>query len=344
MMMYENMEFSVKDFSLDRKLLAGAYFTNEYSNEAAALFNPSIVVSPDQSKLSPGQTRCIMSLRAAGEGHISSIVFRNIILNQTEQPFLEETSKFAVCGDVNSETESGADISFDPGTHLSERVLYPVATYESNGMEDVRWVEFKGSDHARYFATYTAYDGKNIRPVLLQTNDFLKFNSTILKGSAAVNKNLALFPRKVNGEYQMLGRIDGRNHYILRSDDLYNWSRANMLSIPYQPWEIVQVGNNGSPIETDDGWLVITHGVGPMRRYCLGAMLLDLDDPTKVIGKSKEPIMEPTEEEREGYVPNVLYTCGAVKIEDLIYLPYAASDRYCGMATFKVSDVVDQCR
>ncbi len=196
---------------------------------------------------------------------------------------------------------------------MSERIIFPVVPAERNGVEDARFVEFRDDDGCvTYYATYTAYDGVAIRPQLLETVDFLRFKVSALHGPAIRNKGLALFPRKINGRYAMLGRQDNENLFLMFSDDLYRWDAAEILLEPAYPWEIVQIGNCGSPIETEAGWLVLTHGVGPMRQYAIGACLLDLHNPGRVIGRLHEPLLSPDASEREGYVPNVVYSCGGL--------------------------------
>jgi predicted GH43/DUF377 family glycosyl hydrolase len=215
-------------------------------------------------------------------------------------------------------------------------VIFPVTASQSNGIEDARFVEFAGSRKA-YYATYTAYTGKAIRSELLETSDFLSFRMTPLQGSAAQNKGMALFPRKLNGKYAMIARQDNENLYLIYSDDLYTWDGGRAILKPQFPWEFVQIGNCGSPIELDEGWLLLTHGVGPVRKYSIGAVLLDKADPSKVLARSAEPLVRPEPSEREGYVPNVVYTCGAMRHRDQIILPYAVSDTFSNFATITIA-------
>ena len=395
------------ELSNERKLLLGAYFTLEYSFEAAALFNPSIVPHPDQSNLPPDALRFVLSLRATGEGHISSISFRTGIVDadgsitihsprrQSIEPepepnalyekqlFERKLQELDLAGDFgrlaleglgdfftlkelqvaiglagdkitsrDQGTESVArkilalaqsnyDLQFAPDSRLSERVLFPFAPSHSNGIEDARFVLFQEDDGTRkYYATYTAYDGRLILPQFVETPDFLHFKFITLNGPAVQNKGMALFPRKINGLYAMLGRQDTRNIYIMFSDHLHFWHTTKLLLQPKFPWEIVQLGNCGSPIETEAGWLVLSHGVGPMRKYSLSAFLLDLDDPTKVIGRLREPLIQPNEEEREGYVPNVVYSCGSLAHKGRLIIPYAMSDYATTFATVKIDEVL----
>jgi predicted GH43/DUF377 family glycosyl hydrolase len=412
---YHNLLFLFDDLDIDPatiseqcKLLIGSFFTHEYSVEAAALFNPSIIEHPDQSGLSTGEKRVILSLRSTGEGHISSIVFRRGILNSagdfivrppgylieeaeiikrhvykkgnflhklremdisaelTELMIAELPEKFDYRQLVRKVSEvlknnnlspekhravektiwladAHYEVSFSLDTDISERVLFPVSETENKGIEDARFVRFRHDNgDITYYATYTAYDGVTILPKLLQTKDFYDFKVIPLHGPYAANKNLALFPRKINGKYGMLSRVDGVNNYIMFSDKIHVWEEAKILQEPHRPWEFIQIGNCGSPIETEKGWLLITHGVGPMRKYCIGASLLDLDDPTREIGRLKEPLIVPDEDEREGYVPNVVYTCGSIIHNKELVVPYAMSDYCTGFANIKLDDLLGE--
>lgn len=402
-----NMDADLLDFN--RKMLIGSYFTMEYSVDSAALFNPSIIEHPNQSGLSPNDKRVILSLRATGEGHISSIVFRTGILdkkgNFTIEPvgkMLEEaqlikrhiydkqsfTSKLQEMdfhsivppelildklGDsftyeelstsveevrasltLTSDKESlisqivwlassHYELQFSIDTNISERVIFPVSINEKNGIEDARFVKFTDDNgEVMYYATYTAYNGNTILPKLLFTKDFYHFNSLPVHGEIAQNKGMALFPRKINGKYAMLCRLDGFNNYIAFSDTINIWREANLIQQPKFPWEIIQIGNCGSPIETDKGWLVLTHGVGPMREYAIGASLFDLDNPEIEIGRLKRPLLTPNEEEREGYVPNVVYSCGSMIHNENLILPYAMSDYASTYATVNLNELLDE--
>jgi len=327
-------------FSQDQRRLMGAYFLHEYSFEAAALFNPSIVPHPDQSGVPAGGVRFVLSLRAVGEGHISSLTFRSGLISAEGDVSIEPTVRLATVPKVSKRTPvvdgETIELSFSPDHHISERVIFPVTASQSNGIEDARFVDFEGSRRT-YYATYTAYSGKAIRSELLETQDFLSFRLTPLRGTAAQNKGMALFPRKLNGQYAMIGRQDNENLYLIYSDDLYRWDGGVAILKPRFAWEFVQIGNCGSPIELEEGWLLLTHGVGPVRRYSIGAVLLDRADPSKVIARSREPLVRPEPTEREGYVPNVVYTCGALCHRDTIVLPYAVSDTFSNFATIKVS-------
>lgn len=388
-----------------KKMLIGAYFTNEYSIESAAFFNPSMVEDPDQTGLQEGEKRVIISFRATGEGHISSIVFRGGVLDRNNDLQLKSAGSLvdeaeairnfvykkeifcrklhelhidkevvnAVMEKLREEfdynelshaveetisqinpdyrqkqmlktitwlADSHYEISFSLDTGISERVIFPIAAAESNGIEDARFVKFTESDGSvKYYATYTAYNGFTIMPKLVETKDFYHFKFMAIHGENAQNKGMALFPRKINGKYAMLSRLDGINNYIMFSDDINLWNDATKIQGPKFPWEFIQIGNCGSPIETEYGWLVITHGVGTMRKYSLGATLLDLDDPTKVIGQLSEPMLTPNEEEREGYVPNVVYSCGSIINNDQLVLPYAMSDTSSTYATVPLDEL-----
>jgi predicted GH43/DUF377 family glycosyl hydrolase len=395
--------------SAERQLLIGAYFLAEYSLESAALFNPSIVPHPSQDGVAPGSLRFILSLRATGEGHVSSITFRSgvvdsdnrITLDQPQGLLTEpeqipnaryETSLFArklyelgfrsafvdcvmrrladsfsmqglqesVDAEINERSSAGVsdedrgaangvlllarsnyEVRFRPDQHLSARILFPATPSQRNGIEDARFVRFRNEDGTHvYYATFTAFDGRVIVPEFVQTADFLKFRFTTLNGPAAQNKGMALFPRMIGGRYAMLSRQDNESIHIMFSDNVHFWNERRVLLRPQFPWELVQLGNCGSPIETEEGWLVLSHGVGPMRRYCIGAFLLDREDPCKVIGRLSEPLLEPNQREREGYVPNVVYTCGALLHGSELIIPYGLADHATGFATVPVNDVL----
>ena len=384
---------SQSPLSTARELLIGALFSGEYSLESAALFNPSIVPHPDQSGVPKGGLRFVMSLRATGEGHISSIEFRAGIVGSNGQITLDPVSRYVTLPelvpnpsyrkksfilkfhemgfdndysaavlapldnlftreDLNKSVgtvrddfqpgnldlqrtleciqwlaDSNYELRFSPKLGMSERIIFPVSANESNGIEDARFVRFVDDDGTvMYYCTYTAYNGRAILPQFLETQDFLHFRVLTLNGSAVQNKGMALFPRRIDGRYVMLSRQDDENLFIMFSDNPHYWSDPQILMRPVEAWEAVKVGNCGSPIETKAGWLVLTHGVGPMRKYCIGAILLDLEDPTKVIGRLKEPLLSAEGNEREGYVPNVVYSCGSLIHDNKLILPYAMSD------------------
>ena len=390
-----------------KRALIGAYFTMEYSIESAALFNPSIVLHPDQSRLDKSSLRFIMSLRATGEGHVSSIVFRSGIIDEhntflfdpisayVETPdirlnpaydrhlFQLKLHEMEVCNEVTAHlfdqlpeeftynelkeriealraepvfsearqnetfdimywlANSNYELNFRPEHRISERVIFPVSENESRGIEDARFVQFfDDNGEFTYYATYTAYNGFRILPQLIETKDFVKFRIITLNGQAVQNKGMALFPRKIDGRYVMLSRQDGENNHIMFSDNIHFWQESEIIQEPTRPWEFIQIGNCGSPLETDEGWIVLTHGVGPMREYCIGAMLLDLENPAKIIARLDEPLLTPREEEREGYVPNVVYTCGAIIHNGDLVIPYAMSDLISGIATVRVSELI----
>ncbi|TDU63077.1 putative GH43/DUF377 family glycosyl hydrolase [Prosthecobacter fusiformis] len=399
--------FTQRPLSRERQLLIGALFSGEYALESAALFNPSIVPHPDQNGVEVGGLRFIMSLRATGEGHISSIEFRDglispqgdisfagvsryvtvpqVVTNPTYRkdrfliklnemgfnnesatavmnPLGEQFSRTDLATSVariQCETQSSShdcqstleciqwladsnyELQFSPKLALSERIIFPVSKNESNGIEDARFVRFTEDDGTvTYCATYTAYNGRAILPQLIETQDFLHFRILTLNGNAVQNKGMALFPRRINGRYAMLSRQDDENLFIMFSDNSHYWNDPQMLLRPAAAWESVKIGNCGSPIETEAGWLVITHGVGAMRKYCIGAALLDLHDPTRVIGRLSAPLLSPEGHEREGYVPNVVYSCGSLIHGKQLFLPYAMSDKASAIASIPVETIL----
>ena len=390
-----------------QRALIGAYFTKEYSIESAALFNPSIVPHPDQSHLKKGSLRFVMSLRATGEGHVSSIVFRSGVLDRHNAFLFDPISDFVETPDLQLDAvykrnpfqlklnemgagneitahilnqlpedftyneliekigilrakpqfseahqnrtlkamrwlaDSNYEVSFHADHRISERVIFPVSKNESRGIEDARFVQFfDDNGEVVYYATYTAYNG-TILPQLIETKDFIKFNILTLNGKAVQNKGMALFPRKIGGRYAMLSRQDGENNHIMFSDNIHFWQESQIIQEPEHPWEFIQIGNCGSPLETNEGWIVLTHGVGPMRKYCIGAILLDLEKPSKIIARLDEPLLAPHEKEREGYVPNVVYSCGALIHNNELVIPYAMSDINSGIATVEVRELID---
>jgi predicted GH43/DUF377 family glycosyl hydrolase len=396
------------EVSEPRRMLIGSYFLAEYSLESAALFNPSIVPHPDQTDLPAGALRFILSLRATGEGHISSITFRTGVIysdcrievhaptgfltepRQLPNPvyakalFGRKLAELGLVGEFASRVmnrvqdsfsledlrsslkaeqfrfpegtpaeeqraaqgiwmlaRSNHEVQFQPEQALSERILFPATPSQRNGIEDARFVRFEDEDRShRYYATFTAYDGRVIMPELVETSDFLHFRFITLNGPAAQNKGMALFPRKINGLFAMLSRQDNQNIHLMFSDNVHFWNERTLLLEPMFPWEFIQLGNCGSPIETEAGWLVLSHGVGPMRKYCIGAFLLDREDPTKVIGRLREPLLKPNQSEREGYVPNVVYTCGALLHQGELIIPYGLADHATGFASAPLADVL----
>jgi predicted GH43/DUF377 family glycosyl hydrolase len=331
-------------FNKIQRQLVGAYFLHEYSFEASALFNPSIVRHPDQSGAPNGGCRYILSLRAVGEGHISSLTFRSGSIAADGSVVVDPTARLASVPKIRNRTSrpDGDDVEvfFERDEHISERVIFPITDSQSNGIEDARFVEFENGDRRTFYATYTAYSGRAIRSELIETADFRSFRMTPLRGPATRNKGMALFPRRIDGHYAMIGRQDNESLHLIYSDDLYTWDGGQVILRPKFPWEFVQMGNCGSPIELDDGWLLLTHGVGPVRRYSIGAALLDKKDPSKVLARSGEPLVRPGPSEREGYVPNVVYTCGAMRHNDQIILPYAISDTFSNFATINIAELI----
>jgi predicted GH43/DUF377 family glycosyl hydrolase len=332
--------------SPEGRLLAGAYFTSEYAFEATALFNPSIVAAPVSDQR--GTFRFIMSARSVGEGHVSSISFRTGTVDQAGSIFLDPAERTAVTG-IQTERDGVRKIHFDEGTKLSQRLLFPQSRAERNGMEDARFVRFVDDDESiRYYATYTAYDGRRIFPQMLETSDFLNFEELTLNGAMARNKGMALFPRKIKcpegHRYAMLSRVDGENIYLMYSENLQTWNEGVKIASPRFPWEFMQLGNCGSPIELDEGWLVLTHGVGSLRRYSIGALLLDKDDPTRIIGRLERPLISPEERERTGYVPNVVYTCGSIVHKGRLIIPYGSADRSIAFITIEIDELMERLR
>jgi len=343
----DDMEDAFADhsaFSRVQRQLVGAYFLLEYSYEASALFNPSIVANPDQTGASPGGSRVILSLRAVGEGHVSSLTFRSGSVDADGEMTIDQTARLASVPLIASRTPGPlgdeVELRFDPTTDISERVIFPVTDRQSNGIEDARFVEFDDHGGRTFYATYTAYNGRAIRSELLETSDFMSFRLSPLEGTVAQNKGMALFPRRIDGRYAMIGRQDNENLYLIRSDDIRSWDGGVAILRPQFPWEFVQIGNCGSPIELDEGWLLLTHGVGPLRKYSIGAALLDKRDPSKVLARSREPLIRPEGSERHGYVPNVVYTCGGMRRNGRIILPFAVSDTFSTVATFATADLL----
>lgn len=397
----------LRDLPESDQLLAAAYVTFEYSVEAAAFFNPSIVPHPSQQGVEEGGLRFIMSFRATGEGHISSVAFRSGIIDAGYRIRLDPVSPFASTPTIETHrlydkllfakklqevqvwnaftgatiallpdhftrddmentikklgppfegadrdfavrgmrwlAESNYTIRFDDEEDICEHVIFPVSSAEAHGIEDARFVRFTDDDgKVTYYATYTAFSGQSSSIQLIETLDFNTFDIVTLNGPAVHDKGMALFPRKINGDYVMLGRQDSRTITVSRSRHLHFWYDYASILEPREPWELMKIGNCGSPIETPAGWIVLTHGVGPIRRYCIGAALLDLNDPSKVIGRLRKPLIEPLESEREGYVPNVTYTCGAVLHRELLIIPYAMSDTRSGIASCRVDELLER--
>jgi len=391
-----------------RRQVIGAYFTQEYALESAALFNPSIVWHPDQSGVPGGSRRFILSLRAVGEGHISSVGFRSGMVNAEgavvidpptgfvtapavvanaryeKDLFLRKLAELGVIdhlvdvvfgglddrftlGDLSAAVartgrrhrgrrgdwepaeraimalaRANYEIECDPASDISERVIFPYSPAETNGIEDARFVRFIDDDGgASYCATFTAFDGSVVLPQFVETDDFVRFRVSTLNGAEISGKGMALFPRKIGGAYLMLSRQDGENIYLMQSDMLHFWDSKQLLLKPAEPWELVQIGNCGSPLETAAGWLVLTHGVGPVRKYSIGAVLLDRDDPARVMGRLREPLLTPTENEWAGYVPNVVYTCGAVIHAGRLVIPYSMSDYVTSFATVDLAGLLE---
>ena len=329
-----------KSFSQAQRQLVGAYFLHEYSFEAAALFNPSIVPHPDQSGVAAGCRRFILSLRAVGEGHISSLTFRSGILAADGTVTIDPPARLAATPVVTARVGDRLELGFDPASDIAERVIFPVTERQANGIEDARFVAFHDEGQTIYYATFTAYSGSGIRSELIETRDFVTFHLAPLKGAAARNKGMALFPRKIGGRYAMIARHDNESLHLILSDDLHEWGLGEVIVKPEYPWEFVQIGNCGAPILIDEGWLLLTHGVGAMRQYSIGAVLLDRDDPSKIIGRTRNPILQAEDDDRNGYVPNVVYTCGGMRVGDQLFMPYGISDSSIGFAFLPLKDLV----
>ncbi|PHR20457.1 MAG: glycosidase [Sphingopyxis sp.] len=335
------------ELSENVQLLIGAYFCHEYSYAAAALTNPSIVPHPDQSGMDEGSLRFLMSARAVGEGHISSVAFREGIVTADREirllplpPFATAANQVDMGSDLDDPDASIA-VHRNPDSTISGTVIFPVTDAQANGIEDLRLTKFIHDDgRQEYIGTYTAYSGQTIRSELLRTENFTRFDLMPMRGDAASNKGMGLFPRTIDGKYQMIGRQDGKNLYLLQSDDLECWNGGALLLEPHYPWEFVQIGNCGPPIEIDEGWLLLTHGVGAMRKYSIGAILLDRKNPMKVIGRTARPILSAAEDDREGYVPNVVYTCGAVRNGDQIFIPYGVADSSVAFGFISIPDLL----
>jgi len=328
-----------------RQQLIGAYFCQEYSYAAAALMNPSVVPHPDQSGLDQHTTRFLMSVRAVGEGHISSIAFREGLVSDRGGLELAPEPPFAVAADAPDLdtlcSDCAVTIYRSEDATLSGTVIFPVTSAQSNGLEDLRLTYFTHDDGSvEYFGTYTAFSGKEIRSELLRTRDFRSAELIPMTGDATRNKGLALFPEKIGGRYMMIGRQDGQNMFLLDSDDVTHWHGGTLLLGPKYAWEFIQMGNCGAPILIDEGWLVLTHGVGAMRQYALGAVLLDRDDPSKILGRTRYPILQAENDDRNGYVPNVVYTCGGMRVGDQLFMPYGISDSSIGFAFLPLKELV----
>jgi predicted GH43/DUF377 family glycosyl hydrolase len=334
---------NLRDVGEDQAKLIGAYFTHEYSYAAAAVMNPSIVPHPDQSGVREGAIRFIMSLRTVGEGHISSISFREGVATVDGGFRLWPEPPFALAGVPDAhDGEGGPVIVRRPeSASISGTVIFPITRAQRNGLEDLRLLLFTEDDGTQFYCgAYTAYSGRDVSAEMLTTERFSEFQLTPLRGAAADHKGLALFPRRINGRYAAIGRLDHETLYYLQSDDRFTWNYGKRMMAPKYPWELVQLGNCGAPIEIDEGWLLLTHGVGAMRKYSVGAALLDRDDPSRVLARSVEPFLAPIDETREGYVPNVVYTCGGLKVAERLLLPYGVADSSVRFVSFKINDLL----
>ena len=341
----ENVDIDRDAISRERALLIGAYFSEEYSFEAAALFNPSIVMIPDEEGSDDGSVRFGMSLRGIGEGHVSSVTFRTGRWSIDGHVTVDEPTGRVVSPRINSakEEEDGAitKLTCAGSRNASETILFPVTPSQRQGIEDLRMVRFvEDDDTVRYLGTYTAFSGSEARSEMLEIFDFDTFEMRKMRGSAAASKGMALFPRKVNGRYAMLGRQDSENIWLIYSDDLYCWDGGEKIICPQYFWEFAQMGNCGSPIEIEEGWLLLTHGVGSVRNYCIGACLLDRDDPSKLLKRMTLPLVHPSPKERDGYVPNVVYSCGGLVYQRTLMLPYGVADNFATFASVSVDKLL----
>lgn len=338
------LNLSLQGIGDKRQQMIGAYFCHEYGYAAAALMNPSIVPHPDQSGLDGHTIRIVLSLRAVGEGHISSIAFREGLVSVQGGLQLAPEPPFATAADapgLDTVIDGPVRVFRNEDTNLSGMVIFPVTPAQANGLEDLRLTHFTHDDgREEYLGTYTAFSGRGIRSELLRTSNFQEIDLCPMTGDAAHNKGMALFPRKIDGQYMMIGRQDGQNMFLLKSDELSRWDGGELLMEPKYAWEFIQIGNCGAPILIDEGWLVLTHGVGAMRQYAIGAVLLDRDDPSKIIGRSRFPVLEAEDDDRNGYVPNVVYTCGAMKVGDQLFMPYGISDSSIGFAFLPLKELV----
>ncbi len=329
------------DFNEDERLIIGAYFSQEYAFESAALFNPSIVSLTDEEPSVPGAVRFVMSLRGIGEGHISSITFRTGEWGPGDRLVIDPASAHGVPPRIERQDDGWVRLLCEDSRDASETVIFPVLPSQRQGIEDLRLVNFTDHDGVRsVIGTYTAFDGKDARQEILRGVDLRRVEMRALAGAMTGYKGMALFPRRIDNQFVMLGRQDSENIWLLRSDDLYTWETGTPIMAPKYPWEFVQLGNCGSPIEIDEGWLVFTHGVGMVRGYCIGACLLDKDDPSKVLARTASPLLFPSAEQRGGYVPNVTYSCGALIRDRRILLPYAIGDEYSAFAVGDVDDLL----
>lgn len=332
----------------EKRQLIGAYFCHEYSYAAAALMNPSAVPHYDQSGMPRGSLRILISMRAVGEGHISSIAFREGIITEKHEMSLAPEPPFATAADAREEDEDHVPegpvtVYRHRDSTLSGTVIFPITRAQSNGLEDLRITHFHHDDGSyEWIGTYTAYNGSVIQSELMRTRDFRSFDLVPMSGAAARNKGMALFPRKVNGQYMMIGRQDGENIFLIASDDVTHWEEGEILLKPKFPWELVQMGNCGPPIELEEGWLLLTHGVGAMRKYSIGAALLDKKDPSKVLGRTREPVLAAADADREGYVPNVVYTCGGIRHGDTLFVPYGVADSSVAFAFVSIRSLLEQ--
>ena len=324
--------------------LIGAFFSEEFSIESAALFNPSVVPHFDQTALPEHDVRIILSLRGIGEGHISSLIFQTGVWHAdgtvTLEPRGDHATGPALVLPSRDDSKRTAELTF-PDIPIGERVIYPFLPSQGRGIEDARFCRFVDDDGAvDYRGTFTAFDGSETRQSIFQTRDFRHLTGRRLDGDLAFRKGAAWFPRRIDGRYHMLGRLDEESIFLLSSDDPYEWTGGEAIIRPRFAWEFVQMGNCGSPIEIDEGWLVMIHGVGMVRNYSISACLLDKKDPSKLLGRTSRPLLRSAPDHRDGYVPNVVYSCGSLMLGGKLLLPYGVADNYASFGTADIATIL----
>lgn len=338
----EAMPPATRGFSPCQRQLVGAYLSEEYAFEASAIFNPSIVRHPDQSRLEPGELRFLMSMRAVGEGHVSSIVFASGRITASGEPILDRHNGAARSPRIEflpgrSDSDPDLRLSFGSDVHISEAVISPLTLPRRHGLEDLRLTPFlEDNGSCVHYGTYTAVGGGSIRQELLRTTDFRSFELRALTGRFAATKGMALFPRRLGGYFAMLGRQDHENIWLLRSGDISSWTTGAAIIQPRYPWEMVQIGNCGAPLEIEEGWLLLTHGVGAVRNYSIGACLLDKNDPSRLLARTPQPLLSPRSCRRAGNVPNVVYSCGGLVHQRRLLLPHGVSDTFTAFAGIEI--------
>jgi predicted GH43/DUF377 family glycosyl hydrolase len=335
----KRISIPIPQISTTRQQVIASYVLMEYTFQGAALANPSIIIHPQQAASSSDKLRVILSFRCIGEQHISSICFREAYINRACKITLLSDSRYAHTVSAKLQNATDYQLTFSKKTKLCERVLFPQTDDEVHGMEDVRWTRFEDGN---YYGTYTAYDGQKGAPKIIKTSDFQNFTIRKLQGAACQNKDMALFPRKINNQYYMFSRQDGVGLHLMSSKDLYTWETYQKIYDPFEAWGLYKTGACSTPIATPQGWLLITHAVGPLRRYTISAALFDITNPQKPRACLSAPLINPRISERHGYVPNVVYTCGTLLHNNSLIIPYAFSDQGCKYYHTKLSDLVWQ--